>query len=156
MPAAHDPAPQPPSHRSGRLRPPRVSYARLDEAVCEAVFRYQLQQPFVNQPRPSGYYLALRGRDPDEALLDRLRDLTPTIHPLSQCRVTARDGVLDRATGTRGVIVQIARLAWVHTAAVDVVGGYYITHWHAAAFRYGVEPEGPRWAVTTAFLLWRV
>jgi hypothetical protein len=121
MPAAHDPAPQPPSRRSGRLRPPRGSDAR-----------------------------------PDEALLARLRDLTPAIHPLSRCRVTARDGVLDRATGTRGVIVQVARLAWVHTAAVDVVGGYYMTHRHAAAFRYGVEPEGQGWAVTTVSLLWRV
>jgi hypothetical protein len=156
MPAAHDPAPQPPSRGSGRLRLLRVSDARPDEAVCEAVFRYQLQQPFVDQPRPAGYYLALRGRDPDAALLDRLRDLTPAIHPLSHCRVTARDGVLDRATGTRGVIVQVVRLAWVHTAAVDVVGGYYLTHRHAAAFRYGVEPEGQGWAVTTAALLWRV
>jgi hypothetical protein len=156
MPAAHDPAPQPPSRRSGRLRPPRGSDARPDEAVCEAVFRYQLQQPFGDQPRPAGYYLALRGRDPEAALLDRLRDLTPAIHPLSHCRVTARDGVLDRATGARGVIVQVARLAWVHPAAVDVVGGYYLTHRHAAAFRYGVEPEGQGWAVTTAALLWRV
>jgi hypothetical protein len=156
MPAAHEPAPPSQSRGSGRLRPLRGSEARRDEAVCEAVFRYQLQQPFVDQPWLSGYYLALRGRDPDAALLERLRDLTPAIHPLSQCRVTARDGVLDRHTGTRGVIVQVARLAWVHTAAVDVVGGYYITHRHAAAFRYDVEPEGPRWAVTTAFLLWRV
>jgi hypothetical protein len=89
-------------------------------------------------------------------LLRRLSALTPVIHPLSHCRVTARNGVLDRATGARGVILQVARLAWVHAAAADVVGGYYITHRHAAAFRYGVELEGPCWAVTTAALLWRV
>jgi hypothetical protein len=156
MPHAHDPVPRSPSRGSGRLRPPKTSDARATEAVCEAVFRYQLQQPFGDQPRPSGYYLALLGHDPDNALLRRLSALTPVIHPLSHCRVTARNGVLDRATGARGVIIQVARLAWVHAAAADVVGGYYITHRHAAAFRYGVEPEGPCWAVTTTALLWRV
>jgi hypothetical protein len=70
--------------------------------------------------------------------------------------VTARDGVLDRATGARGVIVQVARFAWVHAAAVEVVGGYYITHRHAASFRYHVEPDGQQWAVTAVHLLWRV
>jgi hypothetical protein len=155
MPAAPDPAPQPPSRRSGRLRPPRGSDARLDEAVCEAVFRYQLQQPFVDQPRLSGYYLALLGHDPDDALLRRLNALVSAVQPLSQCRVTAREGVVDRATGARGIIVQIARLAWVHAAAVDVIGGYYLTHRHAAGLRYRVEPEGPTWAVITASLLWR-
>ena len=128
----------------------------VEAAVCEAVFRYQLQQPLSDVPQPLRYYLALRGRDPDAALLRRLQDLTPTIQPLSHCRVTAREGVCDRAAGARGVILQVARLAWVHAAAVEVVGGYYITHRHAASFRYGVASEGVHWAVTTVHLLWRV
>jgi hypothetical protein len=44
----------------------------------------------------------------------------------------------------------------VHTAAADVIGGYYITHRHAAGLRYHVEHDGHHWAVTTASLLWRV
>ena len=71
------------------------------------------------------------------------------VQPLSQCRVTAREGVVDRVTGARGVILQVARLTWVHAAAVDVVGGYYLTHRQAAGFRYRVESAGQRWAVTT-------
>jgi hypothetical protein len=39
---------------------------------------------------------------------------------------------------------------------VDVIGGYYITHRHAASFRYQVERNGRQWAVTAAHLLWRV
>jgi hypothetical protein len=100
--------------------------------------------------------LALRGRDPDEAFLRRLGAVRPGIQPFSHCRVTAWDGVLDRATGARGVIVQVVRLAWVHATAVDVVGGYYITHQHAASFRYRVVADGRRWTVTAAHLLWRV
>jgi hypothetical protein len=143
-------APQRPG--AGPLSPSR---ADLEAAVCETVFRYQLQQPLVDLPQPLHYYLALQGHDPGEPLLHRLRELTPWVQPLSQCRVTARDGVIDRATGAGGVIVQVARLTWVHAAAADVVGGYYITHRHAAGLCYSVEQHGRHWAVTTVHLLWR-
>jgi hypothetical protein len=142
-------------YRAELVRPCPQPYNRLEEVVCEVVFRYQLQQPLVDPPQPPRYYLALYGHDPGEALLRQLKELTPWIQPLSHCRVTARDGVVDRETGIRGLIVQVARLAWVHAAAVDVVGGYYITHRHAAGLHYHVESDGSRWAVTTAHLLWR-
>jgi hypothetical protein len=147
-----DPSAPEPRH-AGLLGPSRE---RLEAAICETVFRYQLQQPLMDTPQPPRYYLALRGRDPDEALLRRLRDLPLTIQPLSHCRVTAREGVRDRTAGAHGVILQVVRVAWVHAAAVEVVGGYYITHRHAASFQYGVEFQGTHWAVTTVHLLWRV
>jgi len=125
-------------------------------AVCEAVFRYQLQQPLAAAPQSAHYYLALQERDPEAAILHRLQRLGPAVHPFSHGRVTARDGVIDRATGARGVILQVARLVWVHTAAVDAVGGYYCTHRHAAGFRYHVARDRGPWAVTAAHLLWRV
>jgi hypothetical protein len=165
MPQAHDPdfsveAHDTPTLQGGGARFLGPSGEPREAEVCETVFRYQLQQPLVDPPQSPRYYLALRGWDPDEALLCRLRDLTPEVQPLSHCRVTAREGVRDRATGARGVILQVARLAWVHAAAVDVIGGYYLTHRQAASFRYEVEyevePDGLRWAVTAAHLLWRV
>jgi hypothetical protein len=162
VPHARDPDPSAEEHEareprhSGSVRPRPPSRARLEAAVCEAVLRYQLHQPLVDPPHPPRYYVALRGRDPKTTLLRRLRAIMPRVQPLSQCRVTAREGVLDRTTGARGVIVQVARLAWVHAAAVDVVGGYYITHRHAASFRYHVVHDGRKWAVTAAHLLWRV
>jgi hypothetical protein len=166
MPDAHEPnpqtrgreppAPRPQFRRAGLARPAKPSDDRPEAAVCEAVFRYQLQQPWVDAPQPPRYYLALQGRDPGEALLRQLSAVTPGVQPFSHCRVTARDGVVDRATGARGVILQVARLTWVHAAAADVVGGYYLTHRHAAGLRYHVEQDGPHWAVTTVHLLWRV
>jgi hypothetical protein len=150
------PEPRPPSRRAGVVKPGPPPDTRLEATVCEAVFRYQLQQPPVDAPQPLRYYLARRGRDPDDALLRRLQALTPQVQPLSACRVTARDGVLDRATGARGVILQVARLTWVHAAAVDVIGGYYLTHRHAAGLTYHVESEGQQWVVMNACLLWRV
>jgi hypothetical protein len=129
--------------------------ARLEEAIYEAVFRHQLQYPLADAPQPLHYYLARLGRDPDDALLCRLRTLGSEVQPLSRCRVSARDGVVDRVTGARGVIVQVTRLTWVHAAAVDVVGGYYLTHRQAAGLRYRVEHDGSQWAVTMVHLLWR-
>jgi hypothetical protein len=149
---AHEASPR----RGGGAVPRTPGCERLEAVVCEAVFRYQLQQLLVDHPQVPRYYLAIQGRDPDEALPRRLRKLTPWVQPLSQCRVTARDGVTDRATGAGGVIVQVVRLTWVHGAAGDVVGGYYITHRHAAGLRYRVEQNEHDWAVTSAHLLWWV
>jgi hypothetical protein len=143
-------------HRSARVKTPTPPDERLEEAVCEAVFQYQLQQPLEDAPHPLRYYVARQGRDPREAVLGRLRRLTPGVQPFSQCRVSGRDGVVDRTTGARGVILQVARVTWPHATAADVVGGYYLTHRQAASFRYHLEPHDSRWAVTAAHLLWRV
>jgi hypothetical protein len=140
----------------GAARPRRPVPTPLQVAVCEAVFRYQLQQPLADTPQPAHYYLALQGQDPEVAVLHRLQRLGPAVHPFSRCRVTARDGVVDRVTGVQGVILQVARLVWVHAAAMDAVGGYYCTHRHAAGFRYHVAHDRGPWAVTAAHLLWRV
>jgi hypothetical protein len=142
-------------HRSGRVKSPKPPDACLEEAVCEAVFRYQLQQPLTDAPRPLCYYVARQGRDLDDAFLCRFRALTPGVQPPSHCRVSAREGVVDRVTGARGVIVQVTRLIWVHAAAVDVVGGYYLTHRQDAGLRYHVGYDGRQWAVTAVYLLWR-
>ena len=145
--------------RAPELHPQTRGHAapdvRLEAAIYETVFRYQLQQPLADAPRPLRYYLARQGRDPDDACLGRLRAFAADVQPLSHCRVSARDGVVDRVTGARGIIVQVTRLAWVHAAAVDVVGGYYLTHRQAAGLRYRVEHDGRDWAVTVVHLLWR-
>jgi hypothetical protein len=164
MPRAREPGPQAGRdeaselryrlRRAGLLRPPSPPDDCMEEAVCEAVFRYQLRQPLADAPQPSRYYLARQGRDPDAAFLGRLNAVAPGVQPLSRCRVSARDGVVDRVTGARGVIVQVTRLTWVHAAAVDVVGGYYLTHRQAAGLCYHVEHDGHHWAVTAVHLLW--
>jgi hypothetical protein len=43
----------------------------------------------------------------------------------------------------------------VYTAAVDMVGGYYITDQHAAGLRYCAVSEGSRWSIATVHVLWR-
>jgi hypothetical protein len=155
-PAGAHAAPEPRPHRCTRLTTPTPPDERQDEVVCEAVFQYQLRQPLADAPQPLRYYVARQGRDPSGALLGRLQRLAPGVQPFSQCRVSGRDGVVDRTTGARGVILQVARLARQHATAVDVVGGYYLTHRQAASFRYHLEHHDGRWVVTAAHLLWWV
>jgi len=94
-------------HRSARVKTPTPPDERLEEAVYEAVFQYQLQQPLADAPHPLRYYVARQGLDPSEAVLGRLRRRTPRVQPFSQCQVSGRDGVVDRTTGARGVILQV-------------------------------------------------
>jgi hypothetical protein len=143
-------------HRSARFTAPTPPNEHLAEAVCAAVFAYQLRQPLADAPLPLRYYVARQGRDPSGALLGCLQRLAPGVQPFTQCRVSGRDGVVDRVTGARGVILQVARLTWRHATAAEVVGGYYLTHRQAASFRYDLEPHDSQWAVTAAHLLWRV
>jgi hypothetical protein len=149
-------APERRPHRSAHVKTPTPPDERLEEAVCEAVFQYQLQQPLADAPHPLRYYMARQGRDPRGAVLGRLRSLAPGVQPFSQCRVSGRDGVVDRTTGARGVILQVTRFTWPHATAADVVGGYYLTHRQAASFRYHLERHDGQWAVMAAHLLWRV
>jgi hypothetical protein len=143
-------------HGSAHVTAPTPPNAPLEEAVCAAVFAYQLRQPLADAPLSLRYYVARQGRDPSGALLSRLQRLAPGVQPFTQCRVSGRDGVVDRVTGARGVILQVARLTWRHAAAAEVVGGYYLTHRQAASFRYDLESHDRRWAVTAAHLLWQV
>jgi hypothetical protein len=126
-----------------------------DDAIHETVLRYQLQQHAVAQLPLTQYYLAVRGRDPSEDLLHRVRGLVSQVQPLSQCRVSVQDRVTDRNTGAQGLIVEVSSLRWLQMTAAEVVGGYYAAPWQAAVIRYCVEYDGGDWAVTRTRILWR-
>jgi DDE family transposase len=90
MPSAHHPDARPPINaretilRLGQGMVPHTPGCEpLEAAVCEAVLRYLLQQPLADAPQPRRYYVAQQGRDPDEALLSRLRTFVPAVQPLS-------------------------------------------------------------------------
>jgi hypothetical protein len=114
----------------------------LNAVIVEAVCRDLLQQLVADGPSPQRYYLALRGGDPQAALLRRVRALAPGVQPRSQCRVSARSGVVDHATGEPGAILEVSQVSWRSASAAESLAGYFATPWHAAAFRYRVEHHG--------------
>ena len=120
-------------HRSALFKTPTPPDEHLEEAVCETVFQYQLQQPLAESQHPLRYYVARQGRDPVRLCSAACEDWNLGSSPFSQCRVSCRDGVVDRTTGARGVILQVARVTWPHATAADVVSGYYLTHRQAAS-----------------------
>ena len=128
----------------------------LNAVIVEAVCRDLLHQLVVDWSYPRRYYLALRGGDPQAALLRRVRALAPGVQPRSQCRVSARSGVVDHGTGDPGVILEVSQVSWRSAAAAEILAGYFATPWHAAAFRYRVAYDGVQWSITAAHELWRV
>jgi hypothetical protein len=128
----------------------------LNAVIVEAVCRDLLQQLVADGPSPQRYYLALRGGDPQAALLRRVRALAPGVQPRSQCRVSARSGVVDHATGEPGAILEVSQVSWRSASAAESLAGYFATPWHAAAFRYRVAYDGVQWSITAARELWRV
>jgi hypothetical protein len=87
-----------------------------DAGIAVAVFGYHLQQPSGDQPPPPRYYLALCGRDPDEALLRQLCIVAAGVEQRSRCQVSARAGVTDRVTMAARVILEVRRLSWIDAA----------------------------------------
>jgi hypothetical protein len=136
-----------------RRRHPSVA---LNTVIVEAVCRALLQQLAADRSHPLRYYLALRGGDPQVALLRRVRALAPGVQPRSQCRISARVGVVDRLTGEAGTILEVTSVLWRCATAAEVTGGHYATPWHAAALRYRVAYDGVQWSVTATRELWRV
>jgi hypothetical protein len=128
----------------------------LNAVIVETVCRDLLQQFVAEGLYPRRFYLALRGSDPQAALLRRVRALAPGVQPRSQCRVSARSGVVDHVTGDPGVILEVSQVSWRHAAAAESLAGYYATPWHAAAFRYRVAYDGVQWSITAARELWQV
>jgi hypothetical protein len=145
-----------PASPTGPARPRRRPRARANAAIAAAVCRHLLHQLTADQPPLLRYYLELRGSDPETVVLHRLRALMPGVQPRSQCRVSVRTGVTDRATGAAGALLEVTSVSWRRATAVQVVAGYYATPWRAAAFRYRVDYQGGQWVVTAARGLWRV
>jgi hypothetical protein len=128
----------------------------LNAVIVEAACRHLLQQLASARPYPLRYYLALRGGDPQASLLRRVRALAPGVQPRSQCRVSARSGVVDRTTGDPGVILEVSQVSWRYATAAEILAGYFATPWHAAAFRSRVVYDGVQWSLTAARELWQV
>ena len=121
-----------------------------DAVIPAAVFGYHLQQPSGGPATPAAVlFCAVRGR-PDEALLRQLCTVAAGVEPRSRCQVSAQAGVTDLVAVAARVILEVRRLSWIDAAAVEVVGGCYVTPWQATALRYRVECAGERWVVTAA------
>ena len=147
----------------------------LTSDILEAVFRYQFDHGDPNIPRtPRGsrykaYYLGVVNndfsitgngipsdediKDPEDALIERLRGISPMAKRFSQCKKTI-SRVTDNGTGLPGVLLVVGEVRWKSKTEVEVEAGYYFQSFWAAGQLFHLEWAGDRFLVTTVDQPW--
>ena len=120
-----------------------------EQDVMEAVFRYQFEHVGARL-FPSGagvYFLSVRGKDPDDALLRRFSSSIPQVRKESQSYLREADWVVvDRQTGKRGAIFFIKSVS-ISNSRAEVRGGYYEHGKSASENTYHLRQVEGRWVV---------
>lgn len=114
----------------------RISQA---SAIQEAVFRYEIQEDKRERPQSvEPYFLNIRGRDPDEALMKRFSGHTPLVEGRSAW------------SGTYGteVLLSVGNISWMTNHTVEVNGTRFYDILCAYDGIYHVSYAWGRWAVS--------
>jgi hypothetical protein len=117
-----------------------------EENIAEAVFRYQFENCCVN-PKYSVYFIS-RGDDldPSDNFMKRFAGHNPPVKKVSQS-VKVSDGVNDKETGERGVILGIHRIKWLNNAEIDVSVSEFVWGWGQSGSVCRVVRENDKWKV---------
>jgi len=128
-------------HTSASVAPATSRPAQEDE-IREAVFRHQLKKYQADI-----YFLSVgRDRDPSDQFMRRFAREKRRVKKVSQCAYSA-SGVRDKATGRKGVILNVGKITWAGRTHVKVEGGYFAWGRAASSNLYRLAREGRRWVV---------
>jgi len=117
------------------VQPPPVSpWEGADLDICEAVFRYQMQE--VAHWNVSAYFLGIDGLDPSGEFLARFEDHTPPARPSSE---------FDLYGG--GVLLSVTKVTWVNEEEVEARVSYYFNPWTASVHVLDLVRQSGRWVV---------
>ena len=122
-----------------------------EEAIREAVFRYQFwHNGSAQQQTAKVYFLSIGDdEDPSDAFMARFDKHTPPVKKRSQAK-----GNIDKETGKRGLIFWVATIGPLDEDKVAVDGGYYEDGLSASGNVYTVERKDDKWVVTKNQMLW--
>jgi hypothetical protein len=128
---------------------------RAEPAVREVVFRHLFANNASGlKDRAAAYYIRFREADPEAAFLARFAGQEPPVLPASRCEASKEQGVLDRATGERGLLFTIESIEWLSDGEAVVVARYYEAGLSAAGYRLLVVWSGSRFRVEESSMLW--
>jgi hypothetical protein len=128
---------------------PAAVQAAGQDAVCEAVFRYQMNSTFGGNFFPKScpmVYLSVNGNDPSEDVMLHLAGAPIPLSRVSQC-TTSGMRVRDKRTGAQGAILKIDGIRWIDRDEAEVEGGYYRGGLDSSGNEYHVEMTGNHWEV---------
>jgi hypothetical protein len=126
-----------------------------EEAIREAVFRYQFEHNASAQKQTAKVYFLSIGddKDPSDAFMARFDKHKPPVKKLSQA-----PGPLDvngkEIGDPGGLIFSVTTIEPVDEDKVLVNGGYYEGNLSASGNVYAVERKDHKWVVTKDQMLW--
>ena len=124
--------------------------------IRETVFRYQCRHNASIQVSSAVVYcLSVENNaDPSEDFMKRFAGFKPTVHKASDCNTDAYKGVVEKATGKRGLVFRVKSIKWISQTDAEVVGGYFEDGLSASGNTYTVTRIKGRWRVSKAWMNW--
>lgn len=149
-----------------------------EDNIRETVLRYQFQHNGSGiQQNAGAYYISLydegvepaspvkefalivhalvfdRPGVPSDGFIRRFRGHSPPVKKVSQC-ILEINGIRDRKTGQRGLMLSVGRIKWINDQTVEVNGGYYEGGMSASGNTYRVVRREKTWVVVSDKLEW--
>ncbi len=119
----------------------------IDRDMAEAIFRYQFEHNGSGQQTNAGaYFIALGGKDPDDAFVKRFEGHCPPVKKWSQCS-TENMCVTDKETLKQGVVFSIEEIVATGTDSAEANGGYYENGMSASGNTYYLKRKKGIWVV---------
>jgi len=124
-----------------------------EDNIREAVYRYQFQHnASALRQNAKAYFLGIeKGKgvaDPSDAFMKRFAGNKPPAKKWSQAQFRPDKGIVDKATGERGLGFHTGAIKWISRAKVEVEGGYQEASLSASENTYTLVKKGSRWVVT--------
>ena len=124
---------------------PVISRTAEEENIAEVVFRHQVSEEGRSE-RIAVFFLS-RGEDtdPSDEFMRRFEGMAH-VRKFSQCNKRG-DGVTDKKTGKRGMILKLHRIEWINDAEVEVGVGTYAWGWGQSWSVCRVVRDNNEWVV---------
>jgi hypothetical protein len=119
--------------------------ATEEENVVEVVFRHQIEEESKSEGHTIFFLSRPKDTDPSDAFMRRF-DGKRGVRKFSQSKKVS-DGVNDKETGERGIILDVHRIEWINNSEVKVGVGTYVWSWGQSGSVCRVVRENGKWAV---------
>lgn len=127
-----------------------------EDAVREAVFKYQIaRMTSALRRKDVVFFLSVdQAGNPSDGLLARFAGRHPLVKKVSESVAKEYEGVIDKQTGTKGIIFSVTSIKWISETEAEVEGGHYTAPLEASGYVYKVRLENGKWEVKDADMKW--
>ena len=126
---------------------PKTDSVDSDERdILETVFRHQIDHCYEDRS-PKLYFLSYKGRDPSEALVERLEIQRASVRKRSQM-----GPFTDKGTGERGILCEIGAIDHRSPSSAEVRGSCGASLLDGYSYLYRLVRRNGKWTVKSRSL----